>query len=189
MSLSATHSGTTRRSGSGRSFGVGAAVLAVLIALGVVITVNQGSETTVSGPEAALAVRPNTDPVGELKRLNEMAARAAAATTAYVTVDPEQILSELNEMAARAGAATAAYVTVDPEQILSELNERAGSVAGAAEVHPGVNIEKTKIQNGQSADKAGGWSLESRLQHEFLDEQRDSRGSNGSASPLEGIAE
>jgi hypothetical protein len=58
MSTSVTQSGTTIRPGrSGRFLGVTAAGLAVVIAIGIVIAVNQGSETTFSGvrPEIASA--------------------------------------------------------------------------------------------------------------------------------------
>lgn len=166
MSLSATQSGTTRRSeGSGRSFGVAAAVLAVLIAVGVVYTVNQGNETTVSNPETGSVYVSNADPFSELKRLNEMGARAAAATAPVdLRISGDEILAELNEIA--------------------EELQRA-----QAESHPAFNIEATKIQNGQIGDRTPAWSMESRLQHEYLEEQRDGDGPNGSGNPLEGIAE
>lgn len=167
MSLSATQSGTTRRSeGSGRSFGVAAAVLAVLIAVAVVYTVNQGNEATVSNPETGSVFVSNTDGLSELKRLNEMAARAGAAAAAPVDV------------------------RVSGEEILAELNEIAEAVARArAESYPGFNPEATKIQNGQISDRTGASTMESRLQHEYLEEQRDGDGPNGSGNPLEGLAE
>ncbi len=167
MSLSATQSGTTRRSeGSGRSIGVAAAVLAALIAVAVVYTVNQGDEATVSSPETGQVFVSNADPSAELERLNGMAARAKGAAPVPVEV------------------------RVSGEEILAELNELAAAVARAkAESYPGANPEATKIQNGQIAGPAGSWSMESRLQHEFLEGQRDGNGPNRSGNPLNGIAE
>ena len=56
MSTSVTHSGTTTRSGrSGRFLGVVAAGLAVAIAIGIVVAVNQGPDTVVPGVQSETA--------------------------------------------------------------------------------------------------------------------------------------
>jgi len=134
MSTSATHSGTTTRSGrSGKGLGIAAATLAVVIAAGFVFAVNQGNEATVSDAQTRAAQIADAR-YDEMVRLNEAAAQAK------LRPNPNAEIDRLNELAATLKAESHPAFNIEKTKM-----ELAGQVSAVNE-HPALNIEKTKME-------------------------------------------
>ncbi len=176
MSTSVTHSGTTTSAGRpGRSIGVAAAALALIIAAGVVFTVNQGSdsvsEQVQSLPGAYTANYPN-----ELDRLNDLGAKVAAESHPAFNIERTK-MAMAGQLDSVSGATYVPNITVD-EMVPLPANE--GQSA--------TNIERIRMQNAGELDVDTTSVVDQRFAHEFLEEQRTPvNGSEG--NPLEGIAE
>lgn len=172
MSSSATHSGTTPAvGGSGRGLGFAAVVLAVVIAAGVVVSVNQGNDTA-TDVNAQINTRAAQ---AESDRLNAMADYAFRN-------DPENLPSELKriyEMIATAEANS------DPRHIV-ERQMAYTSAATKANNDPRQVIERQMAQSsGAESASSGSGVLQERLAHEFLEDQRTPQ---SQGNPLERIA-
>ncbi|HEU4917710.1 MAG TPA: hypothetical protein VFV13_14215 [Acidimicrobiia bacterium] len=130
MSTSATQPGTTTGVGrSGKGLGVAAAALAVVIAAGFVLALNQGDEASVSNASTRAAEIASD-------RYDEMVRQLEAAHQASTRPNPAAELERLNDLAFQVRAQHPAF----------NIEKTKMDLAGQLVEHPGISPEKTRME-------------------------------------------